>query len=127
MNITTHGVVMRPMYDHKDRKYIDIALSDSVAHCITQEHYKDVNRRTPLYTSPLKNDNVLTIKVPFRYRRPMCLCNTESIYSYKEGDPVEVTIKHTGLWILGDYSSNTWVLKEISPGIRSTMEGLRSG
>ena len=54
--------------------------------------------------------NILTVKVPFRYRRVMCNVKGRPIQSLIKGDDVEVEIDFKGVWNVGNYSGFSWVL-----------------
>lgn len=53
---------------------------------------------------------VLTVKVPFRYRRVMCKFEGKPIQSLVKDDEVDVELDFKGIWNVGDYSGFSWVL-----------------
>ena len=57
---------------------------------------------------------ILTVKVPFRYRRVMCSVNGRPVQSLIKDDEVEVDIDFTGVWNVGNYSGYTWKIKSIT-------------
>jgi len=57
---------------------------------------------------------VLTVKVPFRYRRVMCEVKGRPMQSLIKGDEVEVVMDFKGVWNVGNYSGFSWVLVQMS-------------
>lgn len=53
---------------------------------------------------------VLTVKVPFRYRRVMCKFEGKPIQSLVKDDEVDVELDFRGIWNVGDHSGFSWVL-----------------
>ena len=53
---------------------------------------------------------VLTVKVPFRYRRVMCEVRGQPLQSLIKDDEVEVVVDFKGVWNVGGYSGYSWVL-----------------
>jgi len=58
--------------------------------------------------------NILTVKVPFRYRRVMCTVQGKPIQSFIKGDEVEIEIEFKGAWNVGNYSGFSWILSSSS-------------
>lgn len=86
-----------PMYDHNDKKYIRIILPDNIIHRVRAKHEID--------------GKVLTVKVPFRYRRVMAKnMGTRPLQSLIRGDELEVDIEYMGLWTVGEHSGHSWKL-----------------
>ena len=54
---------------------------------------------------------ILTVKVPFRYRRVMCEVRGGPIQSLIKDDEAEVEIDFKGVWNIGNYSGFSWVIK----------------
>jgi len=54
--------------------------------------------------------NILTVKVPFRYRRVMCKFKGRPIQSLIRGDEVEVELDFKGVWNVGNHSGFSWIL-----------------
>jgi hypothetical protein len=108
--------VHEPMYDFNDKKYIRFIIPDKVAEIIERMHtskrYLLVNKRVD---DPL-DGRVLTVKVPFRYRRVMCEVKGRPIQSLIRGDEVNVDINFKGVWNVGDHSGFSWVLSSCSVG-----------
>jgi hypothetical protein len=99
------ATVHTPMYDHNDKKYLRLVIPEKCAEIVRRMHS---NKDTPF--DPL-NGRVLTVKVPFRYRRVMCRVEGQPIQSLVAGDEVHVEIDFKGYWATSGYS---WVLSSCS-------------
>ena len=103
--------VHTPMFDCNDKKYIRFVISDDVKQRIqfTQSRYqlKEIYKNNPL------EGNVITVKVPFRYRRVMCTFEGVPTQSLKKDDQVDVDITFMGMWTRGDYCGYSWKLSYI--------------
>ena len=53
---------------------------------------------------------ILTVKVPFRYRRVMCKFEGKPIQSLTKDDEVDVELDFKGIWNIGNHSGFSWVL-----------------
>ena len=53
---------------------------------------------------------VLTVKVPFRYRRVMCKFEGKPIQSLVKDDEVDVELDFKGIWNIGNHSGFSWLL-----------------
>ena len=95
------AMVYQPMYDHNDKKYIRLLIPEKYAEIIRCMHSK---KDTPF--DPL-NGCILTVKIPFRYRRVMCVVKGQPIQSLVKGDKINVDINFKGYWHTSGYS---WVL-----------------
>ena len=99
------------MLDYNNKKYIRFLISDDVKQRIEYMHNK-----TPLRSEkkedPLEG-HVLTVKVPFRYRRVMCTFEGVPVQSLKKDDTVDVDISFMGVWNYGEYSGYSWKLSYI--------------
>ena len=93
--------VYQPMYDHNDKKYIRLVIPENCAKIIRGMHSK---KETPF--DPL-NGCILTVKIPFRYRRVMCNVKGRPMQSLVKGDEINVDINFKGYW---DTSGYSWVL-----------------
>lgn len=98
------------------KKYIRFIIPDKVAEIIERMHTSKrhllVNK---IIDDPL-DGRVLTVKVPFRYRRVMCEVKGRPIQSLIRGDEVNVDINFKGVWNVGDHSGFSWVLSSCSVG-----------
>jgi len=63
---------------------------------------------------------ILTVKVPFRYRRVMCNVKGRPIQSLIKDDEVEIVADFKGVWNVGTYSGFSWVL---SSSLKITSSG----
>jgi hypothetical protein len=99
------------MYDHNDKKYIRLLLPYSCAEHVAAIHASKsyllahMNVVTPL------DGMILTVKVPYRYRRVICEVTGKPIQSLRKGDVLEVDIEFKGVWNVGEYSGFSWLLK----------------
>jgi hypothetical protein len=57
---------------------------------------------------------ILTVKVPFRYRRVMCNVKGRPIQSLIKEDEVEIVVDFKGVWNVGAYSGFSWILSSSS-------------
>ena len=95
------------MYDHNYKKYLRLVIPENCAQIVQRMHKKEV-RDNPL------DGRVLTVKVPFRYRRVMCEVRGRPLQSLIKGDEIEVEVDFTGVWNVGNYSGYAWKLKSIT-------------
>jgi len=107
MRITTE--IYEPLYDYNNRKYIKILIPPDVSEKVKYFHKKYPDCRF----NPL-DGNVLTIKVPYRYKRVMVnMKGAKGVSSFVLGDKVEMLIEFRGQWKLDDeHTGMTWILKE---------------
>ena len=101
------GQVYEPMYDHNDKKYLRLVIPENCAQIVQRMHKKEVRDNT-------LDGRVLTVKVPFRYRRVMCEVRGRPLQSLIKGDEIEVEVDFTGVWNVGNYSGYAWKLKSIT-------------
>ena len=102
--------VHTPMYDHNDKMYIRLVIPEKCAQIVQRMHKKEV-RDNPL------DGRVLTVKVPFRYRRVMCEVRGRPLQSLIKGDEIEVDIDFNGAWNVGEYSGYSWVLSSATSSV----------
>ena len=108
------AIVHEPMYEFNSKKYIrfviPIKVSEIIERMHTQKSHLLVNQNvdTPL------DGRVLTVKVPFRYRRVMCDVKGSPVQSLIKGDEVEVDVDFKGVWNVGNYSGFSWILSSSS-------------
>jgi hypothetical protein len=104
------ATVHTPMYDHNDKMYIRLVIPERCAHIVDRMH---VNKSRFIQNSRVENPldgHILTIKVPFRYRRVMCEVRGRPLQSLIKDDEVEVVVDFKGVWNVGGYSGYSWVL-----------------
>ena len=105
--------VHEPMYDYNDKKYIRLIIPAKVSEIIERMH---INQWHLLQNTNIDNPidgNILTVKVPFRYRRVMCEVQGKPIQSLIKGDETDIEVEFKGPWNVGNYSGYSWVLKSL--------------
>ncbi len=108
--------VYEPMYDFNDKKYIRYIIPVKVSEIIERMH---TNKSHLLMNQNIDNPldgTILTVKVPFRYRRVMCEVRGRPVQSLIKGDEVEVVADFKGVWNVGNYSGFSWILSSSSSG-----------
>jgi hypothetical protein len=103
--------VHTPMLDCNNKKYILILISD-----YTKRSVEFLQARQPLEGEHRENPlsgNVLTVKVPFRYRRVMCTFEGVPVQSLQKGDAIEVDVQFMGVWKYDKYCGYSWKLNYI--------------
>ena len=102
------------MYDHNDKKYIRLVIPEKCAQIVDRMH---INKARLVQHTRVDNPldgRVLTVKVPFRYRRVMCEVRGQPVQSLIKDDEVEVVVEFKGVWNVGEYSGYSWVLSSVS-------------
>ena len=102
--------VREPMYDFNSKKYIRFIIPDKVSEIIERMHTNKTHLLQNSNVDDPLDGNVLTVKVPFRYRRVMCEVKGRPIQSFIKGDEVDIEIKFGGVWNVGNYSGFSWIL-----------------
>ena len=106
--------VHTPMYDHNDKKYIRLVIPENYAEIIKRIHASKSHLvKNTRIDNPL-DGKILTVKVPFRYRRVMCEVRGRPIQSLIKNDEIEVEINFSGVWNVSNYSGYSWKLLLIS-------------
>lgn len=103
--------VHTPMFECNDKKYIRFLIPDDVKQRIEYTHAK-IPLKGEKKENPLEG-HVLTVKVPFRYRRVTCRFEGAPVQSLKKDDQVEVDVLFMGAWNYADYSGYSWKLSYI--------------
>ena len=106
--------VHTPMYDHNEKKYIRLVIPENCAEIVRRNH---INKSRFIKNSHIDNPlegRILTVKVPFRYRRVMCEVKGRPVQSLIKDDEVEVELEFAGTWNAGNYSGYAWKLSSIS-------------
>ena len=102
------------MYEFNDKKYIRLVIPSKLATIISDMHAS----RTHLLVNQNVDDpldgRVLTVKVPFRYRRVMCEVKGKPVQSLIRDDEVEVEMNFKGVWNVGNHSGFSWILSSSS-------------
>ena len=108
--------VYEPMYDFNNKKYIRLTIPQKASEIIRGMHTSRMHFLTnQIIDDPLDGD-VLTVKVPFRYRSGMCEVKGRPIQSLIKGDEVEVVVDFKGFWNVGNHSGFSWILSSSSVG-----------
>ena len=111
------GQVYEPMYDHNDKKYLRLVIPENCAQIVQRMH---INKARLIQNSHVDNPldgRVLTVKVPFRYRRVMCEVRGRPLQSLIRGDDIEVELNFKGVWNVGEYSGYSWVLSSVTSSV----------
>ena len=105
--------VHTPMYDHNDKKYIRLVIPENCANIMKRvQSNKSGLLKNSHIDDPL-DGFVLTVKVPFRYRRVMCQVEGRPVQSLSKEDEVDVEVDFSGVWNVGNYSGYSWKLVSI--------------
>ena len=106
--------VYQPMYDHNDKKYIRLVIPENCSQIIHRIHAnKSWLIKNSHVDDPL-DGRILTVKVPFRYRRVMCKVEGKPVQSLIKDDEIEIDINFMGVWNVGEYSGYSWKLDYIT-------------
>ena len=106
--------VHEPMYDFNNKKYIRFIIPAKVSEIIERMHtLKQCLIKNKHVDNPL-DGHVLTVKVPFRYRRVMCEVRGRPMQSLMKGDEVEIEVDFKGVWNVENYSGFSWILTSSS-------------
>ena len=106
--------VHTPMYDHNDKKYIRLVIPENCANIIQKMQLNKSGLIQNSHIDDPLDGLILTVKVPFRYRRVMCEVRGQPIQSLTKGCEVEVNVDFMGVWNTGNYSGYSWKLNQIS-------------
>ena len=102
--------VYEPMYDFNDKKYIRLMIPIKGAEIIERMHESRAHLLVNQNVDNPLDGRILTVKVPFRYRRVMCEVKGRPLQSLIKGDEVEVAVDFKGSWNVGNHSGFSWVL-----------------
>ena len=102
--------VYEPMYDFNDKKYIRLVIPIKGAEIIERMHESRAHLLVNQNVDNPLDGRILTVKVPFRYRRVMCEVKGRPLQSLIKGDEVEVAVDFKGSWNVGNHSGFSWVL-----------------
>jgi|TARA_B110000208_G_scaffold162383_1_gene198644 hypothetical protein len=108
--------VHEPFYEHNSKKYIRIVIPEKVSSIIERMHAQRLHLLIHNNIDDPLDGHVLTVKVPFRYRRVMCNVKGRPVQSLIKGDEIEVIIDFKGIWNVGNYSGFSWTLSSSSVG-----------
>ena len=110
------ATVHEPFYEHNSKKYIRFVVPEKVATIIGRMHASRVHLLMNQNVEDPLDGRVLTVKVPFRYRRVMCEVKGKPVQSLIRDDEVEVEVDFKGVWNVGDHSGFSWILSSSSVG-----------
>lgn len=103
--------VHTPMYDYNGKKYIRFLVPDGIKYRIQYTHdskpLQGEHQENPL------EGNIITVKVPFRYRRVMCTFEGVPVQTLQKHDLVDVDITFMGVWTFEKYCGYAWKLSYI--------------
>ena len=107
--------IVEPIYIHNEKKYMNVKiLSETDLDFI--KRLSKINSESKKYLNSLMNNNILKLKIPYRYRKIECRVEgLKTLYEYKKGHQAHVEILYMGEWTIGDFTGNTWKLLGISP------------
>jgi hypothetical protein len=110
------ATVHEPMYDFNSKKYIRLVVPQKVSEIVGRMHTSKMQLIVNQNVDDPLDGRVLTVKVPFRYRRVMCEVKGRPVQSLIKGDEVEVEVDFKGVWNVGNYSGFSWILSSSSVG-----------
>jgi hypothetical protein len=106
--------VHTPMYEFNDKKYIRFIIPLKVSEIIERMHGQRLHLLVNQNIDNPLDGRVLTVKVPFRYRRVMCKVEGRPIQSLKKDDETDVELDFKGVWNVGNHSGFSWILSSSS-------------
>tara|TARA_B110000259_G_scaffold58333_1_gene68890 strand:+ start:110 stop:457 length:348 start_codon:yes stop_codon:yes gene_type:complete len=102
--------VHTPMYDHNDKKYIRLVIPEKCTEIIKRMQLNKAWLVKNRHIDDPLDGRILTVKVPFRYRRVMCEVKGRPVQSLIKDDEVEIEIEFKGVWNVANYSGFSWKL-----------------
>ena len=102
------------MYEFNDKKYIRFIIPLKVSEIIERMHGQRLHLLVNQNIDNPLDGRILTVKVPFRYRRVMCKVEGRPIQSLKKDDETEVELDFKGIWNVGNHSGFSWILSSSS-------------
>lgn len=109
-----NATVHEPMFEYNNKKYIRLIIPDNCKEIIKRIHTSKFHLLTNSVIDNPLDGNILTIKVPFRYRRVMCEVRNKPVQSLIKGDDVDIDIEYKGVWNVANHSGYTWKLTSIT-------------
>lgn len=106
--------VYEPMYDFNNKKYIRFTIPLKCADIIERMHASRTHLIVNQNVDNPLDGRVLTVKIPFRYRRVMCEVKGRPLQSLIKDDEIEVVVDFKGVWNVGNYSGFSWILSSSS-------------
>ena len=102
------------MYEFNDKKYIRFIIPLKVSEIIERMHDQRLHLLVNQNIDNPLDGRILTVKVPFRYRRVMCKVEGRPIQSLKKDDETDVELDFKGIWNVGNHSGFSWILSSSS-------------
>ena len=111
-----HCIIDEPFYERNSKKYLNLGLHEHTVKLVEKVHQDSKRFLKTTHVVPVLFDNILKVKVPWRYNRVMCKVEgSKGIQSLQKGDIVTANIQFCGVWTSpNDYSGVSWKLTEIS-------------
>ncbi len=106
--------VYEPMFEFNNKKYIRLIIPAKVSEIVERMHTQKWHGLANQNIDNPLDGNILTVKVPFRYRRVMCEVRGRPVQSLIKGDDVEIEADFRGYWNVGNYSGFSWILSSSS-------------
>lgn len=102
--------VHEPMRELENgRWYLRVKLDDARATEIRAMHDARKHRLLKSVIDDPLVGNVLTVKVPFRYRRVTCeVKGSKPLQALERGDECELDLEFCGTWNLGEHCGYAW-------------------
>ena len=107
------ATIHTPMYDHNDKMYIRLVIPEKCAEIVRKMHTNKSGLVKNGHIEDALDGRILTVKVPFRYRRVMCQVEGQPVQALTIGSEVEVDVEFAGVWNVGNYSGYSWKLVSI--------------
>jgi len=107
------ATIHTPMYDHNDKMYIRLVIPEKCAEIVRRMHTNKSSLVKNGHIDDALDGRILTVKVPFRYRRVMCQVEGQPVQALTIGSEVEVDVDFAGVWNVGNYSGYSWKLVSI--------------
>lgn len=108
------ATVHEPMFEYNNKKYIRLIIPDNCKEIINRMQSSKYHLLTNNVIDNPLDGNILTIKVPFRYRRVMCEVRGKPVQSLIKGDDVDIDTEYKGVWNVGNHSGYAWKLVSIT-------------
>lgn len=115
IEIRAHCVVAEPFYERNSKKYMNIGLHENTVQRIEKIHQDSNGLLKTTHIVPVLFDNILKVKIPWRYNRAMCnVTGPKGLQSLNKGDIITATIQYCGVWTSSnDYSGVSWKITDV--------------
>ena len=106
--------IQKPLFERNKKYYIELKLSQEDAKKVKQEHLKTSKF---IQNNKIKNpleENILEVKIPFRYKKISCnVSGDKTIHELELDDKVIVKVDYCGVWNIGEWSGFAWKINEL--------------